>query len=244
MTDNAALIVPRFKVHTSINESASRAAGRPIYDEMEVCEIHLAANKQTVGVYPAHEVWKTVETPDGMREPQTYAMRFPDIYKKFKDGAAQSMSGTPVEELTFLTASKRLELKALNVYTAEALASLDGAALKRLGMGGRELKNQAQAYLDNAAGSADFTKLAAENESLREQMRELQQSFAQMQGKAVPVPVEPDEPEVAPSQFANWSDSDIKEWIKLKTGKAPQGNPSHETLVRSADELDREDIAA
>jgi hypothetical protein len=67
---------------------------------------------------------------------------------------------------------KRRELKALGVNTVEQLASLDGTPLKQLGMGGREMKNQAQAYLDNAAGSADVTNLAAQVAALTQQLSE------------------------------------------------------------------------
>src|SRR5690348_14260170 len=154
MSDSNALVVATFRMHSTQNKKKSQEAGRPIFDDIEVCEIRLAANKQTVAVFPAHEVWKWQETPDGWREQVTYAMRFPEQYKRFKEGQAQVQSGTPLDELPFLTQGKRLELKALNIYTAESLAALDGSPLKLLGVGGRELKNQAQAYLDNAKGSA------------------------------------------------------------------------------------------
>lgn len=239
MADNSNLMVPRFFVHTVLNEGKSKEAGRPIYDEMEACEIRFAANKQTVAVFPAHEVWSIVETPDGMREPQTYAMRFSEQYRKFKAGEAQVMSGTPLEELPFLTASKRLELKALSIFTAETLAALDGQPLKQLGMQGRELKNQAQAYLDKAAGSADVTKLAAANESLKDQVKVLQEQVRAIQSGAT-ANVEP----VPESAFDGWDDADIKEYIKSETGAAPRGNPSHETLVKMADEVEAGKVAA
>jgi hypothetical protein len=239
MSDNSNLMVPRFLVHTVLNEGKSKEAGRPIYDEMEICEIRFAANKQTVAVFPAHEVWKVVETPDGMREPQTYAMRFPELYRKFKAGEAQAMSGTPLEELPFLTAGKRLELKALSIFTAETLAALDGGPLKQLGMQGRELKNQAQAYLDNAAGSADVTKLAAANESLKDQVRVLQEQFRAIQAGAQAKTVPATE-----SAFDTWDDADIKAYIESETGSKPRGNPSHATLVGMADEIEQAKVAA
>ena len=77
-------------------------------------------------------------------------------------------AGTPLSELTFLSQGKRLELKALNIHTAEALASLDGGPLKMLGIGGREMKNQAAAYLAKAAGNADvFARQRLQRGTLR-----------------------------------------------------------------------------
>jgi hypothetical protein len=223
MAENKDLVVPTFKIHSSHNEAKSKLAGRPIYDDMEICEIRMAANKQTVAVFPAHEVAGWTDTADGSREEQTYAMRYPEQYKKFKGGEAQAMSGTPLEELPFLTQSKRLELKALNIYTAEALSMLDGAPLKMLGIGGREFKNQAVAYLENAAGSADTTKMAAEIESLKETVRQL---TAQPSAPVAPV-----------SAFDEWADADLKDHIEQATGQRPRGNPSHATLVGMANSL-------
>jgi hypothetical protein len=223
-----ARVVAVFKNMPKLNKAKTKSEGRPIYDDREVCEIRFAANRQTVGVFPAHDFagWRT--SPEGVQESYTYAMKFPEQYRRFKAGQTQIASGTPVDELPFLTAAKRLELKALSIHTAEALAAVDGQELKNLGMGGRDLKNQAQAYLDRASGSADVVKLADENAKLREEvdaMRREMQAFLASQPKA---PV---------SQFDDWDDDLIKEFIAEKTGSKPRGNPSHATLVTMADEI-------
>lgn len=217
---NADLIVPRFFIHTVQDPKASKEAGRPIFKDIEAVEIRMAANKQTVAVFPAHEFWAWGEI-DGVRQKISYAMRFTDQYKRFKANEAQAMTGTPLEELPFLTQAKRSELKALSIYTAEALASLDGHPLKQLGMGGRELKNQAEAYLSRATDSAAVTRLAAENESLRAALAAMQQPQAPVAG----------------SPFAEMDEEAMKEWIKDATGSRPRGNPSKETLVRMCDEI-------
>jgi hypothetical protein len=223
------LVVPMFKVHTTIDKKATAENGRPMYKDMEVVEIRMAANRQTVGVFPAHEVWKWVDGPNG-REPQTYAMRFEDQYKRFKSNSAQAMSGTPIEELPFLTQAKRYELKALNVYTAEALAALDGKPLANIGMGGRELKDQAQAYLDKAAGNADVLKLASENAELKRRLEALENArpLGDETGGA---------PAVTNSPFASWEADDIKAWIKDANGSLPRGNHNQATLVALADKI-------
>jgi hypothetical protein len=226
MMANADLIVPRFFVHTIPDDKATKEKGRPMFKDMECVEVRMAANKQTVAVFPAHDVWQWDEI-DGVRQPITYAMRWPDQYKRFKANEAQAMSGTPLEELTFLTQAKRSELKALSIYTAEALASLDGQPLKTLGMGGRELKNQAEAYLNRATDSAAVTRMASEIESLK-------QVIAGLQAQPAPAAVAVD---AAPSPFDDMDADSLKEWIKDATGERPRGNPSKETLVRMATEI-------
>jgi hypothetical protein len=222
---NQDLIVPRFFVHTVIDNKLTKENGRPMFKDIECVEIRMAANKQTVAVFPAHEVWEW-GVVDGVRQEITYAMRFPDQYKRFKANEAQAMTGTPLEELPFLTQAKRSELKALSIYTAEALASLDGMPLKQLGMGGREWKNQAQAYLDKATDSALVTRQAAEIEQLRATIAGLQAA-----------PVAPAQTVVADSPFNDMDDEALKVWISDATGARPRGNPSHETLVRMATEI-------
>lgn len=222
----APVLNARFFVHTWPDPVKSREAGRPIYDELECVEVTSPGDKLMKKVFPAHSIWRKEPDEFGMVEPVTYAMRFPDQYRAFKDGRTQTMAGTPLEELPFLAQSKRFELKALGVHTAEQLASLDGHPLKQLGPGGREMKNQAQAFIDKAAETADVTKLAAENEGLRQQLEALQAGRISGQHEA---------PEVSP--FADFDDEALKEWIKDATGKRPVGNPSHATLIRMADEI-------
>lgn len=216
------LVVPRFYIHTTENKAKSKEAGRPIFDDMEVVEVRFAGNRQTVSVFPAHAQCGQAQDEDGDFRQITYAQRWPDQYKRFKAKAQQVAAGTPVDELPFLTQAKRSELKALSIYTAEALAALDGNELKNLGQGGRDLKNQAQAYLDNAAGSAGATKMAAELAELRQLVAELRADKSAATGA---------------SEFASWSSDQIKDWIEEKIGERPKGNPSLATLVKRADEI-------
>lgn len=221
-TPTDALVVPRFYIHTTENKAKSKQAGRPIFDDMEVVEVRFAGNRQTVSVFPAHAVCGERQDEDGDTHKMTYAERWPDQYKRFKAKSQQIAEGTPVDELPFLTQAKRSELKALSIYTAEALAALDGTELKNLGQGGRDLKNQAQAYLDNAAGSADVTKMAAQIAELTQLVAELRSD--KPQGSTV-------------SEFESWTDQQIKDWIEEKISERPKGNPSHATLVKRADEI-------
>lgn len=230
MASSDNLIAVRFYNLPILNEAKSKESGRPVYDDLEVCEQKYAGDRQKVGVFPAHEPFKKHVDPNtGLAVPWTYAMEYPEQFKAFRNGEAQAQSGTPIEELPFLTQSKRLELKALNIFTAEALAALDGQPLKMLGPGGRELKDKAQAYLDNAAGSADITKLTAEIARLRDENERLKRD-----GPSV---VEDDDGDPTTSPFAQWESDDIKNWIEETTGEAVRGNPSHATLVKRADKV-------
>lgn len=230
-------VIATFRHHSVPDKKASLKAGRPIFHDMEVCEIRMAANRQTVGVFPAHDVWKKRENEFGHFEAVTYAMRFPDQYRAFKQGLTQAQTGTPLEELPFLSQSKRLELKALGVHTAEALAALDGQELRNIGIGGRDFKNKAQEYINRAAGVVDMSKINAENDELRQQIADLQARVEAMNGDGQ----KPQTSDVSQSPFADMDADAIKLWIADNNGgKKPVGNPNHDTLVRMADELNTE----
>lgn len=211
MQDNEALVVPFFKSVATEDVAASKAAGRPIFKDEEHVEIRIAGERHFSPVFPAHSMWKRING-----EEVTYAERFSDAYERFAAGKDQIAVGTPLSELTFLTEAKRAELRALKVYTAEALASLDGKNLKNLGANGREMKNQALAYLEKATDSAGTVALAAEVESLKAQLAAVQ---AGPIDAAMDVPVSDDGEKEA-----------LKSQITDLTGSRPKGNPSVETL--------------
>lgn len=231
------------------DKNATREQGRPIFVEKEFVRIKWVGDRLKELVAPAddHCGWARDSLGSDQRE-KTYKEEFPRHYEAFKKNQDVAGSGTPLSELPFLTNSKRAELKALNIHTAESLAQLDGTPLQRLGMGGRELKNQAQAYLDKARDGAVDAKLAAQNARLedelakmRAQMQELLSRQAQPMGPVigsegqVARPAQIDEhDELAAGAFIDWPDDELRNYIRTKTGAAVRGQPSHETLVKMA----------
>lgn len=236
-------VVAVFKNMPVHDKAKSQEAGRPIFRDREVVEIRFGGDRNRVGVFPAHAVWKYQPDEYGSNRGITYAERFSAQYQRFKANKQQVQDGTPLDDLPFLTEAKRSELRGLSIYTAEALASLDGQALKSLGQGGRELKNQAQAYLDAATGSSKVTAMASEIAFLKEQVAAL------LNANNAPKPASPEPvkelaevvPDYTDENLAGMSDDDLKAFIKEKTGSAPRGNPAHDTLVRMATEARKTD---
>jgi hypothetical protein len=233
-TDDSRLIVT-FENFPVLNETKSKEANRPVYEDMEVCRIRMGGDRLNAPVFPAWaEAPGGVENEDGYIVQMTYAEKYADQYAKFKKGEAQTKDGTPIEALTFLTPARIKEFKALNVYTAEALAGLDGQNLKSLGNGGLDYKTKAQAYLDNAAGSANVTRLASENEELKQQLAEMQKEREQYTATAR---VSSDLGYGDPDQVESKADAELRDIIKDKTGSYPKGQPSRATLIGMVKEL-------
>ncbi|WP_119392709.1 hypothetical protein [Taklimakanibacter lacteus] len=153
------------------NPAKSRAEGRPIFEDREMVEIKFVGDPKKILVAPAHEKFARDHASGQW---VTYAQAYHRHYEAFKTGEAAKGEGTPIDELPFISSARRAELRALHVHTAEALSGLEGANLERLGLFGRELKDQAKAYIDKAKDSAVETKLAAENSALRQRIEALE----------------------------------------------------------------------
>lgn len=217
---------------TKLNKKRSAEENRPIHDRVEKIRIRYVGDPKTVLVAPADS--RSVRI-DG--DWPTYAERFPKHYEAFKEGRKYHGEGTPLAELGFLDIAKRRELAALNIHTAEDLASLDGKELKRLGMNGRTLKNQAQAYIDNARGGAEVSKLAAQNTELQDQLEMIKKEMAKLQAAQSGAPEDEGNGGIENSPFAEWDDESIRLWIKDNGGGEMHHKCGHETLVRKATEI-------
>ncbi len=226
----------KFYTDAKLNKRKTAEAGRAIYEDVEMVQIRIAGDPKSTICAPAHSP-SSVRLAD-TNERLTYAQLHEGPYEAFKKGQEFFGTGTPLKELPFLTDARRKELEASNVYTAEALAGLDGSQLQRLGMGARELKNQAQAWLDKAAGSADVTKLAAENAALSDRIAQLEAMMATGQTVHQPEVADADIPTAAtPSPFQEWDDDTIRLWIEEQGGSKPHHKLGHDKLVALADEL-------
>lgn len=200
---------PRFYKEAIQNKAKSEQEGRPIFDEREMVEIKLPGDRLS-----SHVSYVMAEHRD----------RWPEIYAAFQRGEERAASGTPLEHWTSpsMTRARVAELKAANILSVEELSGVPDNVLPRLGMGARELREQARAYLDSAKDGAGNAAMAAELARLREMVERLSSPATE--------PLE-DKP------IEECSDSELKTYIKNRTGEPVRGNPSRETLLARASEL-------
>ena len=197
------------------NKRKSEEEGRPIFDDIEMVKIRLVGDTSSVHVAPANDQSSAYDPETGHR--LTYAELYPRHYEAFKQGQELIGSGTPLTQVTFLSAAKADELKALNVVTVEQLAELDGANLQRLGMGARALKDQATAYLQRASNAVDVGKLASENEALRDRLAALESAMQASSGPQMEQDAGPPA-NADPSPFDDWDKETLKLWFEEQGG--------------------------
>jgi len=156
--------IPRFHIEAVPNPVSSAAAGRPIYDPEERVQIIQPGN-------PNSPVLKVTEE---------HKQRWPEHYARLRQGEDFKGDGTPLEQWAFLKKTMVMELKALNIHTIEQCAGLSDLACQNIGMGGREMRENAKAYLDEAAAMAITSAAIADREAAQSQVASLQKQLDEL----------------------------------------------------------------
>ena len=230
------------------NDAKSQKAGRPVYDDVEMIRIRWAGNTKSELHAPASD---RCDRPIRNKEDNSrYYVAWKDhpdfkaAYEAFKSGQSSALNGTPISELPFLSEARRLELKAINILTAEALANVDPNS--KLGSGLKDLRQDARNYLERAAGAAVDAKHEAEKAALQQRLDDMEARLAALSGgsaapaaKAKPKRAgERTAAEKTASPFDSWEDADIRAWMKdADPGAEDPGPVSHNQLVAMADAL-------
>jgi len=227
--DTRHLHIEFFESEPEEDKAESKKHGRPIFKTKEMVRIRFVGDNKRIHVAPANEVAKRIRDDAGNYVGLSYKERWPKHYEAFKAKQAPIVDGTPLTEMASLTSAKIAELRALNIHTLEALASLDTTGQKRLGMGALTLKQQAQAHLDKMEGESVEMRLVEQNAALQAQIDDMKAQMADLSSRPADT--------VSASPFHEMETDDIRAWLTDRTGERPHGNISHDKLVKMADEV-------
>lgn len=218
-------ITPVFKWIEIENIPKSEHEGHLVMDRMEVVEVRFAGSKNYVPVFPAHEM----SSREG-NNVISYAERWGEQYRAFKEGSQQEANGTPLEMLRpFGVTPEQLSLcRALKIYSIEALHHLEGDRLKSLSMNQNALKSAARAYMaDRASKGSSFDEIET-----------LKARIAELEGRSTLVPEKTlTEPEIdavvaeADAAYAAMSDDEIKDKIEELVQVRPDQDVGRPELV-------------
>ena len=107
------------------------------------------------------------------RIPQAWVDRYQETYSAFQKGQDIPLVGTAIKGWGIISPAQQETLIKMSVLTVEDLAAMNDEGIKRIGMGGIDLKNKAKAWLlqlkDNGALAvqmADLQKKFANQEAL------------------------------------------------------------------------------
>lgn len=163
----------------SVHQGAeSEKAGRPIYKDVPFIWIRFPGDRTREVKRKVDVKGKNGATPD----PE----RFPRQWAAFQRQQQQVQEGTPIEQWGPISKSTAMTYKGLNVHTVENLASVPDSALHNLGHGAREMRDKAIAWLKAATDSAETTRLASENQHLRDEIAAMKEQIAELAAKRKP----------------------------------------------------------
>ena len=156
--------IPRFHFHAKEDSVATAAAGRPIFVQEERVQF----------IQPGNPNQPVEVVTDEHRQ------RWPDQYAAFKRGEEKAVDGTPLEQWPVLSRTHVLELKAMGIVSVEQCAALSDLAVQKIGLGGRKIRELAEAYLDDAKAMAITTAAVDRAEKAEALAASLQKQLAEI----------------------------------------------------------------
>lgn len=163
-------LLVKFFTHPKLMRQESEEAQRPIYKETPYIQIMTPGNKDSIIQRPARQMDKD---------------RFPEHWKKFSAREEQTMEGTPLSEVSWVTRSQCEEMKWLNIMTVEQLAALSDTNSQGL-MGIGPLKKKAVAYMEKAEKEATGVKMLAQLQERDDQIAALMERVEAMEAEKAP----------------------------------------------------------
>ena len=207
-----------------LNQGKTDTARRPIYDDKEMVRIRFAGDTRQTLEAPAHEKFKMDRPGPGVssRGHLSYAEVYAEEYAAFKRSDSVALSGTPLSHLPFLTPARQAEFISQNIHTAEVLADLDDNTMGRLGMGTRELVEQAKTWLGKAEASAQVAQAEAKNDEMAARIAKLEAMLAKK--------------DKGGDEFEQMDDDELRTFLANK-GAAPRANAARDKMIAAAREL-------
>lgn len=170
---------------TAQNKFLSEREGRAIFDEVVYVEVISPGSRDSTPTFECIRIF----APEMNHPAPLYGMKY-EVYKDFikdfekSEGNDASLAGTPLSQWAEMTRTMAASLKALSIFTIDALAALPDTKLCVVGPDGRTWREKAKAFIENSKGSGFATALAADHERTK---AELAESQAQLKAMAAQI---------------------------------------------------------
>ena len=152
------------------DRNASIEAGHPVFIDVDHVVITPQGSKDSVTKPVKDWLDNSDQQVREERLPADWAEKFHNGYAHWKRGEEIPVEGTSLVSWPAISPGELMTCKGIHILTVEDLATANEEGIRRLGMGGLELKKRAKAYLDAAAGPG---KVMAENKALQQKVGDL-----------------------------------------------------------------------
>lgn len=186
----------RFERVAVEDKPATLASGRYAAKDVDFALITPPYSRDVVRIKVSQWLLNLDQDVRNDRIPEAWADKYKEAYGRFKNGQEQPVTGTAIRGWGVISPAQQETLVRMNVLTVEDLAGINDEGMRRIGMGGVELKNKAKAWLSQLSDKGPLTEenaaLKAENERLMIANEALTETVKALKGQipaAVPVVV-------------------------------------------------------
>lgn len=162
-----------------LNSEASERAGRPIPRVVVFACVTPHGSKDSLDKI-ADEWIPDIKRRAAMGQyPPEWAEHFSKAYEAWKQGQELPRDGTPVMTWQAATAEQRTRLRALGIPTVEDLAAVPDGSLGQIGLDGRNLRDLAKGWMNEAKDKGVNARLIADQATQIEDLKALNESLRQ-----------------------------------------------------------------
>lgn len=167
----------RFERRPIEDHAETQKQGRYIARDVDYALITPAYSKD-VFIQPVREWFDQLKIDvSAQRLPQEWFEHFQKNYKFFCEGQEAPLNGTPIRGWNVISPAQQQTIIAMHILTVEDLAAVNDEGIRRIGMGGIDLKNKANAWLaqmqDKGPITIKMAQLESENTRLHTDIKQL-----------------------------------------------------------------------
>lgn len=176
-----------FEVRPVEDRSASESEGKLVYKDVIFAIVTPAGTRDRLEKVAEEWIVGLEEGAKQERIPSSWPEGYRRKLESFKNNQEVSVDGTPIQHMTTLSPAQVKNCLNANVRTIEDLASATEEAMSRIGMGGRDLKQKAKAWLDavDAKGkpAQELNDLRVKNADMETQLEALTKTVGELSTK-------------------------------------------------------------
>lgn len=136
------------------------------------------------------------------RMPRKWMDDYLEAYRLWQNGQEIPLNGSAIRGWGVISPAQQETLLRMNILTVEDLAGINDEGIRRIGMGGAELKNKAVAWLrtlnDKGPLTMEIAALKQENATLKGSLETMAAQIRQLQAQMGQKPVVDDASEIVP----------------------------------------------
>ena len=178
----------RFKREAVEDKPASLKAGHYVAKDVDFVHITPAYSKDVM-IYKV-STWLTLIDEQQQRGqlPAVWVQQYKEQYRAWQNGQELPLHGVPIKGWAVISPAQQETLIKMNVLTVEDLCGINDEGIRRIGMGGVDLKNKAKAWLaqaqDKGPLTVEISALKQENTLLKANLATLQEQVAKLVAQA------------------------------------------------------------